>query len=340
MTQKTSVETPTENETSSAWDRITSALRRIYQPFERVNFLILPLLLIMLALTLATDKFLTPANLFNIMRTASVFIVIGVGQTFVITSANIDLSVGSMMALIVGLTGTYLAADGSVIIAVLMAFTLGILFGTINGLIVTRLGVPALLATLGTLVTYRGIVQEFMQGDYHVGFPEPIVYLGQGMVGPVPVPVIIALSVAGLGSLLLRFTRFGRYCTAIGGNEDAARLAGINVNRWKTIIFAFQGLLVGLGGLMLMGRLNAAHPSIGQGMELHVIAGVVLGGTSLFGGKGSIVGTVLGMLLIGVLENGLLLAGLGFFWQQIFLGLLIIFAVSVQISRQKASTRI
>lgn len=328
-------------------DRLGSGLRPVlrvaqmlYQPFERVNFLLLPLLLIIIGMTLATDRFLTPNNLFNIMRTASIFIVIGVGQTFVITSANIDLSVGSMMALIVGLTGTFLVSGGSVIVAILMALSLGILFGLINGLVVTRLGVPALLATLGTLVTYRGMIQEYMRGDYHVSFPQPIVYLGQGMVGPVPVPVIIALLVSAIGVLLLRYTRFGRYCIAIGGNEDAARLAGINVNRWKTIIFAFQGMLVGLGGLMLMGRLNAAHPSVGQGLELHVIAGVVLGGTSLFGGRGSIIGALLGMLLIGVLENGLLLARLGFFWQQIFLGILIIFAVSVQIARQKRSVRV
>jgi len=314
-------------------------IQQIYQPFERINFLVLPLLLIIIGMTLATDKFLTTNNLFNIMRTASVFIVIGIGQTFVITSANIDLSVGSMLALVAGLTGTYLVTGGSVVVAILLALSLGVLFGMVNGLIVTRLGVPALLATLGTLVAYRGMIQEYMRGDYHVKFPQPIVYLGQGMIGPVPVPVIIALLVAVLGAVLLRYTRFGRYCIAIGGNEDAARLAGINVNRWKTIVYAFQGLLVGLGSIMMMGRLNAAHPSIGQGMELHVIAGVVLGGTSLFGGRGSILGTVLGMLLIGVLENGLLLAGLGFFWQQIFLGMLIILSVAVQTARQRRSVR-
>jgi ribose transport system permease protein len=339
MAQESPTGVLASDQTESVTGRAMKTLRRIYQPLERVNFLVLPLLLIMLGLALATDKFFTANNLFNIMRTASVFMVIGVGQTFVITSANIDLSVGSMLALIAALAGTYLATGGSVIVAILMALALGIVFGALNGLIVTRLGVPALLATLGTLVAYRGIVQEYMQGDYHVSFPDPIVFIGQGMIGPVPVPVIIALSVAVIGSLLLRFTRFGRYCIAIGGNEDATRLAGINVNRWKTIVFAFQGLLVGLASIMLMGRLNAAHPSIGQGLELHVIAGVVLGGTSLFGGKGSIMGTVLGMLLIGVLENGLLLAGLGFFWQQIFLGMLIIFAVAVQTSRQRRAVR-
>jgi ribose/xylose/arabinose/galactoside ABC-type transport system permease subunit len=321
--------TPSERrQRDSRW----ATLRRV---LDRTNFLVIPLIVFVVALSLLTDTFLTSQNLFNIMRAAAVYIIIGVGQTLVITSANIDLSVGSMLALVMALTGTYLVVyEGSLPVAILLALTLGGIFGLFNGLVVTRLHVPALLATLGTLVTYRGVVHEFMGHRYYTRLPEGIVYLGQGMVGPVPVPVIIALVVATVGVLIYHYTRFGRYAVAIGGNEEAAVLAGINVRLWKTLIFVFQGLLVGLAAVVMMGRLNAAHPSVGQGAELHVIAGTVLGGTLLFGGSGTIVGMVLGMLLIGVLENGLLLARLGFFWQQIFLGLLIIFAVAVQIARQ------
>jgi ribose/xylose/arabinose/galactoside ABC-type transport system permease subunit len=304
------------------------------------TFLIIPLLLIVLALTLYTDTFMSTGNLFRIARTAAVVAIIGIGQTFVITSGNIDLSVGSMLALIMSITGTFVVGGGAIPIAVLLALALGVGFGIINGLIVAWLRVPALLATLGTLITFRGAVMQYMDGDYHVRFPESLVLLGQGAYGPVPVPVIIAGVVAIIGGLLYRYTRFGRYSVAIGGNERAATLAGINVRRWKISIFAFQGLLVGLAAIVMMGRLNAAHPSTGQLMELHVIAGVVLGGTLLFGGRGFIVGTLLGMLLIGVLENGLLLAGFGFFWQQIFLGLLLIFAVALQLARQKTDSDI
>lgn len=309
-------------------------LRSVDRMIDTGTFLIIPILVIGLTLSLVTDTFLQTSNLFTIARTAAVAVIIGVGMTFVITSANIDLSVGSMLALIMALTGTYLVAGGSVILAFLLAMVLGAAFGAFNGFIVAWLKVPALLATLGMLITYRGAVQEYMEGDYHVRFPDALVLLGQGAWGPVPVPVVIALVVVIVGWLLLRYTRFGRYATAIGGNERAALLAGINVRMWKMAIFAFQGALVGIAAMVMMGRLNAAHPNTGQLLELHVIGGVVLGGTLLFGGRGFIWGSVLGMLLIGLLENGLLLAGLGFFWQQIILGLLLVGAVALQIARR------
>lgn len=300
---------------------------------ETGTFLVVPLLIIMVGLTLYTDTFLASDNLFRIARTAAVYAIIGVGQTFVITSGNIDLSVGSMLALISAITGTFIVGGGSIPVAIVLAMALGVVFGLINGFVVAWLRVPALLATLGTLIAFRGAVMEYMDGDYHVRFPESLVFIGQGFVGPVPVPVILAAVIAVIGWLIFRFTRFGRYAVAIGGNERAAVLAGINVRFWKLAIFAFQGALVGVASIVMMGRLNAAHPSTGQLMELHVIAGVVLGGTLLFGGRGFIFGTLLGMLLIGVLENGLLLAGLGFFWQQIFLGTLLVFAVAIQMAR-------
>jgi ribose transport system permease protein len=212
---------------------------------------------------------------------------------------------------------------------------MGVLLGTLNGLLVTLLGVPALLATLGMLVAYRGVVNEYLYGTTVSRFPEFVTFLGQGTVGPVPVPVIIALSVAAIGSLLYHFTRMGRYAVAIGGNEEAAMLAGIRVKLWKTIFFAFQGLMVGLGALVFLGRLDAAHPTVGVGLELHVIGGVVLGGTLLFGGKGTMWGVVLGMVLIAVLNNGLILAGAGFFIQQIFLGVLLVLAVAAQTARHR-----
>lgn len=304
------------------------------------NLLILPMILIVVGLTLFTDTFLSGNNLMNIARIASVFIILGVGQTFVITSANIDLSIGSMMALVMSLSATLIMIyELPVAVAFVFSILVGALFGVFNGLVVTKLKVPALLATLGGLIAYRGAVQQFMYGSYYAGFPDSVLVLGRGQWGPIPVPVVIALGTAVVGALLFRYTRFGRYTIAIGSNEEAARRAGIAVDRWKIAIFAFQGALVGLAGMVLMGRMNAAHPNMGEMNELHVIAGVVLGGTLLFGGLGTILGTVLGMLFIAILENGLLLAGAGFFWQQIFLGLLIIIAVASQMLRVRLRGR-
>lgn len=313
-------------------NRFTVALDRLV---NSGTFLIIPIIVIMLGLWYFTDAFMTTENLLRVARAASIYAIIGVGQTFVITSGNIDLSVGSSIALTGAITGTYLVGGGSVPRAMLLSVVVATILGIINGYIVAWLGVPALLATLGTLITYRGAVLEYMGSEYHVRFPDAIVFLGQGYIGIIPMPVIIALATAALGGFLFRFTKFGRVTVAIGGNETAAILAGINVKFWKLMIYAFQGFLVGIASLVLIGRLNAAHPSTGQLMELHVIAGVVLGGTLLFGGKGFIFGSLLGMFLIGVLENGLLIAGLGFFWQQIVLGILLIFAVGLQMSRSR-----
>jgi len=297
---------------------------------SRINFLVMPLLLITLVLSFVSPQFLSPMNIENVMRLAAIYVILGVGQTYVMTTGNIDLSIGSMTALVMALVGTYVLSGGPLILAILYALALGAAFGAINGIMVTKLRIPALLATLGALVTYRGIVNEYMYGSYHVRFPPELRFLGQGNIMGIPMPVIIAFGVALIGWYMLNYMRFGRHVVAVGANEEAARRAGINVDWIKIRVFALQGLLAGLAAIVFMGRLNSAHPNFGVAMELHIIAGTVLGGTLLFGGYGTIVGTVIGMVLIGVLENGLLLAGAGFFWQQIFLGVLIVTSVAVQ----------
>jgi len=314
-----------------------SAIKRAVKwLFGEANLLILPLIGVVVGLSFFSDVFLSTGNIQNILRLAAFFTVLGVGQTFVITSANIDLSIGSMLALVMALVSMNLVAPGyPLVVIVLGSIILGSIFGMINGLIVTKLKIPALLATLGGLIAYRGIVQQYMYGGQYAGFPPSIVAMGRGSVGIVPIPVIIAAVVVAIGGVLFRYTRFGRYTIAIGSNEEAARRAGIKVDRWKIAIFAYQGAMVGIAALMLMGRMNAAHPNMGTNNELHAIAGVVLGGTLLFGGFGTLFGTVLAMIFIAVLENGLLLAGAGFFWQQIFLGILIVVAVATQMLRMR-----
>lgn len=302
----------------------------------RIHLLVLPLIFFMIAFTLLHDRFLTSTNLLNVARAAAVTTVIGVGMTFLITSRNLDLSVGSILGLTMAISGTAMKWYGvPVPLAILLAILSGAVLGLVNGLVVTVLKVPALLATLGTLVAYRGILNQYMYGETASRFPDSIVWLGQGMVGPIPVPVIVAAVIVVLGMIAYRQTRFGRYAVAIGSNEEAARRAGIPVDRWKVIFFTAQGALCGVAAILYLGQLNATHPSIGTAMELHIIAGTILGGTLLFGGFGSVGGMALGMYLIDVLENGLVLAGAGFFLQQIFLGILLIAAVAAQLAQRR-----
>ncbi len=305
---------------------------------KRVHLLILPLVFFMLAFSFMHERFLTSVNLLNVGRAASVTTVIGVGMTFLITSRSLDLSVGSMLGLIMAMAGTAMKWYGMPVpVAILIALFGGSLLGLINGLVVTQLKVPALLATLGTLVAYRGILNQYMYGETASRFPDFIIFLGQGMVGPVPVPVIVAVIAVVAGIFVYKYTRFGRYAVAIGGNEEAAKRAGINVDFWKVMFFTVQGMLCGLAACIYLGQLNATHPSIGTGLELHIIAGTILGGTVLFGGYGSVGGMALGMYLIDVLENGLVLGGAGFFVQQIFLGILLIVAVAAQLAQRRRS---
>ena len=304
---------------------------------RNINTVVYPTILCVILLSLFSDKFLTVENQLNILRSAAVAMIVGVGQVFVISARQIDLSVGSVMGLTACLTG-FLVFDGyPVILCFMFAIAVGAGLGFCNGLIVGYLRVPALLGTLGMLVLARGIVQEVMYGTYHVRFPANFVVLGQGNTLGVPNLVWVAAVVVIIGHFVLTRLEYGRYILAIGGNPEAARIAGIKVRRYIIIAFVVQAALVALAAFLLMGRMNSAHPTLGQGLELHIIAGVILGGSSLFGGVGRIWGMAIAMYLIAVLENGLVLAGASFFWQQILLGLLLIMSVAIQVYRTRGN---
>ncbi len=304
---------------------------------RNINTVVYPTILCVILLSLFSDKFLTVENQLNILRSAAVAMIVGVGQVFVISARQIDLSVGSVMGLTACLTG-FLVFDGyPVILCFMFAIAVGAGLGFCNGLIVGYLRVPALLGTLGMLVLARGIVQEVMYGTYHVRFPANFVVLGQGNTLGVPNLVWVAAVVVIVGHFVLTRLEYGRYILAIGGNPEAARIAGIKVRKYIIIAFVVQAALVALAAFLLMGRMNSAHPTLGQGLELHIIAGVILGGSSLFGGVGRIWGMAIAMYLIAVLENGLVLAGASFFWQQILLGLLLIISVAIQVYRTRGN---
>lgn len=311
-----------------------------YALLGRVAPLIFLLALVVLFAALQ-PRFLMPLNLFNILRQVSIYGIIAVGMTFVILARGIDLSVGSIVAMaglvaaVVakgGIEGRFaLSADATGYgwpLAVVAAIVAGTLAGYLQGLAVARLSVPAFVVTLGGMTVFRGVALTIGNGGPISGFDEAFGWWGRGMIGPVPVPVIVFGVVALVAHLVLTQTRFGRAVYAVGSNPDAARLSGIDTRRVTVAVYAVIGFCSGLGGFMLASRLNSAEAVAGSGYELTAIAAVVIGGTSLQGGTGSIAGTVIGALLTGVLLNGLVILNVSPYVQQILVGLIIVAAVA------------
>lgn len=300
------------------------------------------LLLLVAIFALLEPRFLHPLNLFNILRQVSISGLIAIGMTFVILTAGIDLSVGSLMAL-AGLVGAYVAKGGladrfsvgvnldagnPAVLALAAAIVVGMLGGAIQGAAITRLKVPPFVVTLGGLTAFRGAALLFSGGGPISGFAPDYSWWGQGRIGQVPVPVIIFLSCAIVAHLVLRYFQFGQHVYATGGNNRAAALNGVSTRRVVFLVYVIVGFFCGLAGFLLSSRLNSAEAVAGLGVELTVIAAVVIGGTSLFGGVGSVFGTVIGACLIGVLTNGLVLLNVSSFIQQIVIGIILVAAVA------------
>jgi inositol transport system permease protein len=301
------------------------------------------LIVVMGAFAIGEPRFLTPLNLFNILRQVSIYGLLAIGMTFVILTAGIDLSVGSLVAL-AGLVAAAVSKGGLAnrftvgtgqeaagygwFLAALAAIGVGLVGGFLQGLAITRLKVPPFVVTLGGMSAFRGAALLFASGGPISGFEPNFVWIGQGRIGEVPVPVVIFLSFAVLAHIALRYTRYGRQIYAVGGNPEAARLSGLNVRTVTTSVYVMMGFFAGLGAFVLAARLNSAEAVAGTGYELTVIASVVIGGTSLFGGVGTIFGTVIGTILIGVLLNGLVLMNVSAYVQQIIIGVIIVLAVA------------
>lgn len=300
------------------------------------------LIALIVVFALLEPRFLHPFNLLNVMRQVSISGLIAIGMTFVILTAGIDLSVGSLVALS-GLVGAYVAKGGledrfavgasveagnPVIFAFLAAIAVGMSAGAIQGWAVTRLRVPPFVVTLGGLTAFRGAALLFSGGGPISGFEADYTWWGQGRIGSVPVPVLIFLAVALIAHIVLKYTRFGLHVYAVGGNAASAEENGVPVRLVTWSVYVIVGFTSGLASFLLSARLNSAEAVAGLGLELDVIAAVVIGGTSLFGGVGSVFGTVIGAVLIGVLRNGLVLMNVSSFVQQIIIGLILVAAVA------------
>ena len=286
------------------------------------------LIVLCAVLSFATDKFLSTSNLLNVLVQLSVVGIAAVGGTFVIITSGIDLSVGSNVALS-GMVAAYTMKQFGVngLVGVLVALAIGALVGAINGASITALRLTPFIATLAVLAMGRGLTQQVSQGQTIFGFPPSFTFLGNGRIAGVQAPVVITLIVFAVGWFVLTRTTFGQQVYAVGGNREAARLAGIPVKRIIFSVYVLAGLCAGLAAVVLAGRLNSALSSSATGLELQVIAAVVIGGTSLFGGRGSLVGTFIGALLIGVINNGLTLLNVNPFWTQFIQGVVIFVAV-------------
>jgi ribose/xylose/arabinose/galactoside ABC-type transport system permease subunit len=313
------------------------SIGRIWQTFGPL----LSLIILSLLIWSQESVFMTSGNWLNVARQASLTAILGVGMTFVILTAGIDLSVGSMVALS--------SVSGAIMIdkhgwgmweAVLLMLGVGALLGMINGLIITIGKIPPFIVTLGTMQIYRGAASQLTSG-------QPISFLnkkvpdwdvwGTRNLGPFPSPVIIAFCTFLVGFLILRYTRLGLYVYAIGGNATATRFSGVQIDRYILAVYTFMGICCGVAAIMLTSRLNSAKADFATGEELNAIAAVVIGGTSLFGGEGTIVGTMIGALLMAVIRNGLTLMHISAFYQQIVIGAVIILAVLVDRLRRRGA---
>lgn len=299
---------------------------------------LLGLLGLIVVLSLLSPDFLSLRNTFNIAQQIAVLAILALGSTAVIIVGGIDLSVGSVLALSATCAAWLFAVAGLPIwLAALAGLAVGAAAGLVNGLLVTLGRLPAFIATLATLSAARGLALVVSQGQPVSGFPDSFrraisnFYVG----GIVPTSVIILLVLAAAGTAYLRYRPSGRALYAIGGNEEVARLSGLAVTRQKLKVYTAAGVLAALGGLVTMGRLDSSQPTAGTGIELDVIAAVVIGGASLSGGTGTLGGTLVGALIIGVLRNGLNLLNVSSFWQQVVIGVVIAVAVMTDSLRRR-----
>jgi ribose/xylose/arabinose/galactoside ABC-type transport system permease subunit len=314
-------------------DRLPSWLARILMARETPLATVVALLFI--GLSTASPFFLAAGNLTVVSRQIGLALIISVGMTFVILIAGIDLSVGSVVALVSVLVGIFMVQMGlHPVLSIVLAIIAGALVGLVNGLITAVVGLPAFVSTLGMLAVAKGLALGITGGSTISGFPSEFLFIGQGMIWILPVPAWVALAVALSAHFVLTRTTFGRQVYFLGSNEEAALLSGIRVKRVKIMVFVIASSLAAVSAVLETARLSVGQPSAGGGYELVAIGAAVIGGVSLFGGVGSVLGTALGTTLLLLINNGLILLGVSPYWQQVFSGSIIIAAVALNMKRK------
>lgn len=290
---------------------------------------LLALVLLFIVITVLNPSFMEPNNILNLLRQTSINALIAFGMTFIILTGGIDLSVGSILALSSALMAGMMVSGLDPILAILVGILLGAIMGVINGILVSKGKMAPFIVTLATMTIFRGLTLVYTDGKPITGIGDSVMFqmLGRGYFLGVPVPAVVMIIAFLILWFLLHKTSFGRKTYAIGGNERASRISGIKVDRVKVAIYGLAGTMAAIAGAILTSRLNSAQPTAGQSYEMDAIAAVVLGGTSLSGGKGRLFGTLIGVLIIGTLNNGMNLLGVSSFYQQVVKGAVILIAV-------------
>jgi ribose transport system permease protein len=317
-----------EERVASLWSRI----KRLFS-FREAGILFV-LIALCVILSIVAPRFLTLRNVTNVVRQFSVIAIMSVGMTYVIITAGIDLSVGSIIALSGCMTAWFLVEGYPIWLSVLIGLALGALTGVVNGLLIVKVRLAPFIATLGTMGIARGVVLALTMGYPIQPFPEAFEVIGRGYLGPIPIPVVIMTVVVIAGHIFLGRTTIGRYIYYVGSNPTAARLSGLNVGRILILVYTMAGFLSGLAAVVLVSRLTSAQSNMGTGWELDAIAAVVIGGTSLAGGEGSVLGSLIGAALMGVIKNALILLGVNVYWQSVVIGIVIVLAVALDAWRQ------
>ena len=290
---------------------------------------VIGLVALFVVISCLNSSFIEPSNLKNLLRQVSINALISFGMTFVILTGGIDLSVGSILALSSVLMGSFIKSGNNPIVGIVLACVMGAVLGAVNGLVITKGKVAPFIATLATMTIFRGLTLVYTNGNPISSLTESEAFhsFGQGYFLGLPVPAIMMLLMFAVSYFILHKTTLGRKTYAVGGNEKVSFIAGIKIDRIKIFAYTITGFLCGMAGAILTSRLNSAQPTAGTGYELDAIAAVVLGGTSLSGGKGRIVGTIIGALIIGTLNNGLNILNVSSFYQQVVKGIVILLAV-------------
>lgn len=298
-----------------------------YKDFLKKYKSLVGLVILCIIISIIAPRFLQFSNIINVFTQVSVNAIIAVGMTFVILSGGIDLSVGSIVAISGAVAAAIVKSGGSIFVALPVALVIGSVIGLFNGVIVSKFKIQPFIVTLGTMTIFRGVTYVFTNGMPISGLSQSFTVIGNNNIIGIPLPVIIIAVVFGLAWYILNQTRYGRYVYSVGGNEDCTRLSGINTDKIKTFVYVICGMAAALSGVIVTSRIGSASPNAGTGYELDAIAAVVLGGTSTAGGEGTIVGTIIGAMIIGILNNGLNLMNVSPFYQSIVKGSVILIAV-------------
>lgn len=310
------------------------------QNYSYIILLLCVLIVIIVLMAIASPYFFTWKNCRNILNQSAIYLVLSVGMTFVICMGEIDLSVGAIIGFS-GMSMGMLYKNGvPALAAILLGLIAAVLIGYINGVIVAYGKINSFIVTLSTMTILRAVILIITNSKSIFGFGPVFNFVGSGRVGPVNIPIIISLVIAAIGAVVLHKTVFGNYCLFCGTNEVALNRSGVNVKKYKMMIFMTCGFCAGVAGLIVTARLNSAEPLAGQGYEMDAIAATILGGTSMRGGKGSVAGTVIACFILNVLKNGLMLLAISSHYQEVLTGLILVISVLISESNERKKSEV